>query len=245
MKDFQTLIKNLKSSDKTQIKESLENLGELNDKRAVNYIIELLEQVKDDDIIDIAVWNLSRIADPKDLIKLLNFDNKLVILYTIEALGRMEAKEFADYIRKFLDHKDNEIRSMAIWSIGKIKDEKSYDLIINLLKNDNDPEIRSNAAWTLKKLDIFESIPILKSRFYKEQDEMVLYNINDAIESIQNSHNKNKVDITFNIYSCKYKSSTCQDIKKEIVKFSDTNITIRILISDNCKKAKICGIEIK
>ena len=72
---------------------------------------------------------------------------------------------------------------------------------------------------------------------------MVLYTINDAIKSIESSH-KLSFEIEFNVYKCKYKEIKCESIEKEVIEFSDNNIKVKILKTDNCEKAKICGINI-
>ncbi|MHA1311816.1 MAG: HEAT repeat domain-containing protein [Candidatus Helarchaeota archaeon] len=239
------LIQNLNSNNIKKIKEALEKIGDLNYKEAITPIFLLIDSSKNTEIIDSAIWTLSRIASPDQLIKLLDNRNKDIILFTIEALGRMEAKEIAGHIRKFLNDKDAEIRAMATWTAGKIGDIDSYSKIIELLKFDKDPEVRSNAAWALKKLNILGSFEVLKNISEKETDEMVLYNINDAIQTLEANYGSIEPILSSKFYHCKLETPDCKNLKRKTIKFIDQNISIEILIVDNCDKAKICSLKIK
>ena len=247
MKKINDLIKDLTSSDNDLIKKSLEEIGDINGIKAIPSICILIKNFEDTEeveIIDSAIWTLSRIANPQIVIDLLESSNKFIQLYSIEALGRMEAKNSGKYIKKFLNSSDIEIRAMAAWTIGRIIDKDCYEKILDLVQNDEDPEVRNNAAFALKKFNNLDSLKILKKQMSEDLDEAVLYNIDAAIKSMENSHEKNN-EFNFNIYQCQFKDENCLKIKKEVIEFTDNNVFIKIVKSINCKKAQICGLEVK
>ena len=242
MTENKELIANLRSEDVDIVKESLEKIGDLDLKEAIPSIMQLINENRDIEIIDTAIWTLSRVADPDIIAQLLNHNDRMVVLNAIEALGRMEVENVGKYVGIFLNHKDPDFRAMTTWVIGKSMDDNYYDKIIDLLQNDEDPEVRSNAAWTLKKLNKPESLEILKERLQKEKDSIVPYNIVEAINSIERSMNDSIFD--FNIYTCELKSDDCNNIEKDTLKFSDKNVEITIELAKNCDKAKICGVHV-
>ncbi|MBD3228751.1 MAG: hypothetical protein GF329_11250 [Candidatus Lokiarchaeota archaeon] len=244
MKKENKLINNLKSENKNSIKSTLREIGDLDLKKAVKPIIELINSNDDEEIIDAAIWTLSRIANPKDLLPLLKSPNSFIKLNVIEALGRLKADELAINIRQFLHDKNPEIRSITAWSIGKMKDYGSYNKLINLIKNDPDSEVRNNAVWALGKLNKKESIDFLKDRLQSESDEIILYNIRDTIQSIESAHQL-QPKLAFNDYVCFQQSIKCEKINKERLEFSDQNISIIIQLAKNCYKAKICSMRVK
>ncbi|MHA1831714.1 MAG: HEAT repeat domain-containing protein [Candidatus Helarchaeota archaeon] len=78
------LIQNLNSNNIKKIKEALEKIGDLNYKEAITPIFSLIDSSKNTEIIDSAIWTLSRIASPDQLIKLLDNRNKDIILLQLE-----------------------------------------------------------------------------------------------------------------------------------------------------------------
>ncbi|MHA1232913.1 MAG: HEAT repeat domain-containing protein [Candidatus Helarchaeota archaeon] len=238
------LIKKIESRDEDIVKKTLEEIGNLNIKEAIQPILNLLNKTSSEEIIDAAIWTLSRIAPSKQIIPLLKSDNKFIILYTIETLGRIEAKESRAQLREFLKDPDDEIRAMATWAIGKVQDKSSYEPLLDILKNDPNPAVRSNAAWAIKKLNILNSIKPLKELYQKEDDEMVLYNIQEAIKSIEAYHETFAYTPTFS-YKCPFFSEQCRNLNIQELNFEDKNIIIHINKTDECDKAKICNLNIK
>jgi len=238
------LLNNLRSNNINLIKESLEKIGDLNLKIAIDPIIDLINNTESEEIIDAAIWTLSRIAPIDKLIDLLKIDNETILYYTIEALGRLNATGSARFIREFLDHSNPKIRAIATWTIGKIYDVNSYNKLIELLKNDSSPEVRTNAAWALKKINVLESLKILEQQKFIEKDESVLYNIDEAIKSIESSYNINP-DREIEIYKCKFMDNYCNEQNKEHFEFKDSQIYIKITCANFCIKSKICNLIIK
>ncbi len=184
MPQLADLLANLQSKDVATIKKALDQLGDLGDARAIPPLLQILKNTTEEEIIESILWTLSRIAPPEILVKLLN-SNEKIIIEVLDALGRCPAPEAVDPIIPFLTHKNNEIRAMATWALGKIHANKTYNLLINLLKTDQDPSVRANAAWAIGKFEKPESIPVLSDLKTQEQDDQVLFNLEEALEHLR------------------------------------------------------------
>ena len=234
----------LESEEGSRIKDAIARLGDLGDLRAVPYLLKRLDTVKDEELIEAILWTLSRIGSSEVLINLLRNSDKKIVLEALDALGRRMNSESIEAIIPFLTHPDSEIRALATWALGKIRADKTYDLLINLLKKDKEPAVRANAAWAIGKYEKIESHPLLARALEHETDETVRYNLEDAISRLQEVKERSQGGIKVTVYECPKKEAPCgeQEIKVELL--SDQLITIEIKSCISCSNAKICQVNL-
>jgi len=244
MTKFDELIANLESKDEDSVKEAIAQLGNLEDPRAVPYLLKELKTAQDDELVESILWTLSRIGSSDTLVKLLKNPNKKIVLETLDALGRRMASESIDKIIPFLTHPDSEIRALAAWTLGKIHAEKTYDLLIKLLKTDEDASVRSNAAWAIGKYEKIESRSILDNMLEEETDETIRYNLKEAISILEEVKERSQQGIKITAYECPKKELHCKkkEIKDELI--SDQFIKIEIKSCSSCQNAKICQVNL-
>jgi HEAT repeat protein len=244
MPKLDVLLTNLKSKDKTIVKKALEELGALGDIQAVPALLELIDNIKDEDILESLLWNLARIAPTKTLMELLNHPSQLVVIEMIDALGRLAALESVDAITPFTEHPNAELRAIATWALGKMHVARTYQILTDLLRTDEDPLVRANAAWAIGKFEEFDSIALLKAVKDTEIDESVLYNLEEAIEHVQETQDPQHQGQKLTVYECASRENDCVNKKTFIEEKSDTNVTIVIKYCENCERAKICQVDL-
>ena len=244
MKDIDAeLLENLKSSDKSTLLDAIEDLGDLEDKKCIPYLLELLKRnLNDDEIIDSVIWSLNRCAEINELFKLLEIENDTVRINSIDAIGRRAEKIDSSKLLHFLKSENSEIRAITTWALGKVRADETRQEIRDILKNDIDSEVRANAAWALQKFGIKEDIPFLNERLKKEKDELVLYKITDAIQALETKTNISKGEEV--IYNCINFTHDCEKILKNKMEIKDKYIEIEIIEAKNCELGKVCKIKI-
>ncbi len=244
MPELDELLANLESRDRTIIKKTLEQLGDLGNEKAVPNLLKMLHSNLDEDMLESILWTISRIGTSQTLIELLNDPNETIVIEVLDALGRREAREYVDAILPFLKHQNGEVRAIATWALGKIHAEKTYEKIINLLKTDGDPLVRANAAWAIGKFEKINSISTLEQIKDQESDECVLYNLNEAIEHLQEPKDPWTLGLKATIYECPQRETPCAQKLVQIETRSDDFIKIEIVQCDSCPIAKICQINL-
>ncbi|HUX99810.1 MAG TPA: HEAT repeat domain-containing protein [Candidatus Deferrimicrobium sp.] len=242
MSEFEGLISNLRTKDVKLFKTTLRQLGDLGDVKAVPYLLEMVDRVQEEDLLESILWTLSRLAPLETLITLLKHSNEKVVLEVIDALGRREMKKAVDNILPFLKHKNLEIRAMATWALGRIHEEKTYKIILDLLMTDDDPLVRANAAWAIGKYGKPESITLLKQFKESETDECVIYNVDEAIDSLEDLKDPWKKAIKVRIYECPKREPTCTEKQTQTENKSDQFIRIEFILCTTCPTAQICQI---
>ena len=76
------------------------------------------------------------------------------------------------------------IQRNAIIALGHYKDETAVDELIRVMKNDPRPVIRGTAAWALGRIGGRSAHEALKQMIAKEEDEIVLNEMQGAIEMV-------------------------------------------------------------
>lgn len=243
MPNFETLIKQLKSSDINTRINAIENLGELGDSRAIVPLSKLLndpiEQIR-----DCAIWNLGLLKAGNVLIENLNHELESVRKYVIEVLGNIEEQTALEPLIELLKDANDEIRANSAWSLGKLENKKAFKPLIESL-NDDYSEVRENATWALGKLNDIRAIPFLLKAMH-DPDEIVQNNAKESIEKIyryieEQESSKKRSGV---IYQCPAINEFCKQEEKKIEKFSDKNVTIEIHLNENCKLAKVCLVKL-
>jgi hypothetical protein len=242
MSEFEGLIANLSTKDIKLFKTTLRRLGDLGDAKAVPYLLEMVDRVHEEDLLESILWTLSRIAPLETLITLLKHSSEKVVLEVLDALGRRELKKAVNDILPFLEHKNLEIRAMATWALGRIHEEKTYKILLNLLKTDENSLVRANAAWAIGKYGKPESITLLKQLKKSETDECVIYNVDEAIESLEDQKDPWKKAIKVRIYECPKREPICTEKPTQTENKSDQFIRIEFILCTSCPTAQICQI---
>ncbi|MHA1266822.1 MAG: HEAT repeat domain-containing protein [Candidatus Helarchaeota archaeon] len=244
MAEFKKLIQDLQNQDPTIIKRTLERLGELSERRAVPYLLQMLKSDFDEDLLETILWTLSQIATTKELTSLLTYPNEKVLIEVLDALGRRCAQESVEEILTFTKHTNAEIRAMAVWALGKIHVEKTYNVLLYLLKTDPDPLVRANAAWAIGKFDNIKAIPHLMTIRVQETDEAVIYNLEEALARLQEQKTQSAMDLNVIIYECPERRSECLQRELQTDVKSDQFIQVEIELVPACKIARICRIKL-
>ncbi len=78
-----------------------------------------------------------------------------------------------DSILKDLARPERASRMRAIGMLGRLKDEKSIDILIRVLLEDQDPSVRRHAVITLGRLGGDRAIEILDEVSLSDPDDMV------------------------------------------------------------------------
>jgi len=238
------LLENLKSDDKKKILDALEEIGETENDKYCEILLDTLQvHEKESEIMESIIWSLNRCAKVEILLQLLNSSNESLLLEVIDAIGRRAEKIDASLLLPFLKSRDDAIRAMTVWALGKIHADETREHVRDLLKNDVDAEVRGNTAWALQKFGIKEDLPFLQKIIREEKDDLVLYKLTDAIQSLETRTSLSKGE-EIN-YNCPNFTHECENIGKKEVKTTDSYIEIHLLEAKDCKIAKVCKIKIK
>jgi HEAT repeat protein len=134
-------------------------LGRMDDKGAVEPLIELLQKDESPIVRKVAAWALGEIGDGRAVLPLLR---SLTDIHesAAQALAKINDKSIITHLRKYLKHSDEYFRSLAVWALGEIGNPQVIrDLAIVL--DDPSPEVRSKAAVALARIGTPEAIEIL------------------------------------------------------------------------------------
>jgi HEAT repeat protein len=244
MSKLEELLLDLKSKDQDRVIDALDQLGDLGDASAVPFLIKMLDTASDEELVESILWTMSRIASSETLVTLLDHPNEAIIIEVLDALGRRQARETANVIIPFLTHGNAEIRSMATWALGKLVVGKAYSLFFDLLKNDEVPAVRAHAAWAIGKYGRPEAVSQLTEIRALEQDETVLYNMDEAINAIESTQDPRQQGLSVVVYECPKREVSCIEKKTRSESRSDDLVEINIIFCDTCASAKICKVEL-
>jgi len=163
------LLKQLKSKDIETKREAARKLGELKDRRAVEPLLEALNDGQDA-CRDI-VWALGKIGDKRavtPLIGLLSCDDWRLRGKAAEALGEIGGGQgVVEALLKTLEDKNDNVHWHVAWALGEIQDKRAVEPLLNFL-DDSDPRRRWHAVWALGKTGdkraVKPLIPLLRDR---------------------------------------------------------------------------------
>ena len=155
--DVKTLIKNLGNEDVRVREQAAVALGQTNDLRAVNPLINTLKKDSYWDVRKAAASSLGQIGDPvavKTLLTTLKKDeNKNVQSAAASALGEIGDSKAVEPLIAALEDKSSEVRKEAARALGKIGDTVAVEPLITKLK-DEDSRVRQSTAYALGELAI-------------------------------------------------------------------------------------------
>jgi HEAT repeat protein len=134
-------------------------LGRVKDRGAVEPLIEILQKDESPIVRKVAAWALGEIGDERAILPLLR---SLPYIHeaATQALSKVNDKKVVVHLRKYLKHRDEYFRSLAVWTLGELGNPQAIrDLAIAL--DDESPEVRSKAAVALVRIGTPEAIEVL------------------------------------------------------------------------------------
>ena len=118
------------------------------------------------------------------------------------------------------------------------------EVIIHLLDSDEDPLVRANAAWAIGKFEKLQALYVLNHIKEKERDEAVLYNLNEAINHLEEARDIRQTGLKSQVYQCPKRSIECTTKTTRIESHTDNLIKLEITVCNNCPIAQICHVDL-
>jgi HEAT repeat protein len=176
----------------------INSLSQINDKSVINLIITKLED-QNNNVRLAAIDALGNFADEsaiKPLIDTLNNSGEFINSHVTEALVKIGNNVLEPLKTTFNDKSQADtVRSTALYTIGKLKDFNSFEIIKKALLDENEHlEIRTSAALALGKLADNRAIPILKNISQSNINPKILSSAEYALQQL-GEQNNNKLKI--------------------------------------------------
>jgi len=93
----------------------------------------------------------------------------------LASLREVPADKAVPLIKKVLNDKNEQVRSMAIFALGVKQTDECYELLINVLENDPDYGLRADAAGALGYLEDPRAFDPLVKTLYEDVDWLVRF----------------------------------------------------------------------
>ena len=104
----------------------------------------------------------------------------------LAALREVPAEDAVPLIKKVLNDKNEQVRSMAIFALGVKQTDECFDLLLNILENDPDYGIRADAAGALGYLEDPRAFDPLVRVFYEDVDWLVRFSAAVSLGNLKN-----------------------------------------------------------
>src|SRR5690606_36373047 len=129
-------------------------LGELQARRALDALIELLQRETDLAVREDVTWALARLGDDalEPLIGLLRHDDRPVRHHAAHALGKLGHRRAVDGLLDALADEDPAVVAKAALALGQIGDEQAIPALVSLLAHEHDG-VRETAMSVLERFD--------------------------------------------------------------------------------------------
>lgn len=151
---LQTHLEALNSPDPQTRQRAAWALGELEDRDAVPYLINHLQDPHTD-VQAMAAWALGEIKDPialPPLQKALNDDDVYVQDMVIRAIGEHNDPTQLAVLMPFVSHPNSALRQATTWALGEFNDSYTVQILSQTLLHDDDPAIRMEAICALSRI---------------------------------------------------------------------------------------------
>ena len=152
---FMSLIKQLESTDISERINAIEELGEMKDRRAISFLMELLEY-NEESTTRAIIKAMGKIKDTSAvpvLIKHLSSDDLIVKQYAAMALGEIKDGSALNPLIKSLNDQDEGVRASSAYALGNLGKKEAIEPLINLYIKDMDQEVRIRAAESIAQID--------------------------------------------------------------------------------------------
>lgn len=104
----------------------------------------------------------------------------------LAALREVPPEQAVPLIKKVLDDKNEQVRSMAIFALGLKPTKECYGLLVNILESDPDYGIRADAAGALGYLEDPRAFDPLVRAFYEDVDWLVRFSAAVSLGNLKN-----------------------------------------------------------
>ncbi len=104
----------------------------------------------------------------------------------LASLRNVPAEQAVPLIKKVLDDKNEQVRSMAIFALGLKPTKDCYGLLVNILESDPDYGIRADAAGALGYLEDPRAFDPLVRAFYEDVDWLVRFSAAVSLGNLKN-----------------------------------------------------------
>ncbi|HPZ06568.1 MAG TPA: HEAT repeat domain-containing protein [Candidatus Eremiobacteraeota bacterium] len=152
---FVYLIKKLSSRDILEKENAIEELGELKDRRAVNFLREILEY-NNETLTRAVIKAFGEIKDPSTvpiLIRYLDSRDPLTNQYCAVALGDIGDPQALNPLINLLSYGDEGSRATAAYALGNLGKKESLFALITSFLEDSDSEVRLRSAESIAQID--------------------------------------------------------------------------------------------
>lgn len=163
---LEALIAALRDPDPDVRQQAAHALGEFEDPRAVEPLVDVLADDRVADVRQLAAWALGEIEDAGAVRGLsdavLNDDSGDVREQAAWALGEIEDARAVPALAGVLSNDPNaDTRQLAAWALGEIEDARAVPALIEVLLNDASGDTRQQAAWALGEIEDARAVPAL------------------------------------------------------------------------------------
>lgn len=163
-RDSQALIASLRDHVAEVRSAAAQALGELDDPRTVEALMNALRTDTDASVRAMAAWALGQLENPRAVPALgdalLHDGDANVREMAAWALGAIESTQGVEPLRTALRDRSPEVRAKAVWALGAIEDSAAVPALMEAL-SDASVEIRRTAAWALGQIEHPSAIPAL------------------------------------------------------------------------------------
>ena len=150
-------------------------LGELEDPRAIEALMQALRSDEDAEVRKTAAWALGQLEDERAVAALttaLRQDSEVEVRkMSAWALGQIEDEAAVEALGAALGDRSAEVRSTSVWALGQIEAPASVRFLIPLLK-DTDANTRKQTAWALGQIESREAVAPLSAIIGDENVEV-------------------------------------------------------------------------
>jgi len=152
---FMSLIKQLESNNMSERINAIEELGEMKDRRAISFFMELLEY-NEQSTTRAIIKTMGKIKDASSvpvLVKHLSSSDPIVKQYAAMALGEISDISALNPLIKSLHDHDGGVRASSAYALGNLGKKEAIEPLINLYIKDIDQEVRIRSAESIAQID--------------------------------------------------------------------------------------------